>query len=466
MAAKVCQEITEWIEEQVSKPIEEWEERQEERCKNEKCKWWMLCLNKLVCWFVTILVKVVRWVVVTVGKWVTRTVCTVISVLVDVLVAVGKGLYEMGAGIVTWDWSRVWWGFVGILGGLVQGVVDIFRVITLGDTVDFIREEINRHRLRDYVRDLLHKRFARDPDGLAAALDAIGVDHGAFGLRIKGVATRTFVRSDRTDPDGGVPQLVQWHEDASLDIDIRKLAGYDYDSFWKRNRPEVDGADEDDIDAYIRDRGGKSFRIYAMSDSLLGGKASTAAERSRALGLMLELDTEEVEVTAAEDVRLSGSSAVQDEFNVDVLARHDERTDSATAIKELPAPIGGGVFGYRTSHIGYSSHLNDSVCLDGDPFPGSFTSGVSFQDLQPDLVFTYVLIHELGHYFGLCHVDGANRIMYTSNKDEAKTWWSWSLLPEYLWLEGRPRFVLDEAKRAWDYIVAGFPTEALTTRAH
>lgn len=35
-----------------------------------------------------------------------------------------------------------------------------------------------------------------------------------------------------------------------------------------------------------------------------------------------------------------------------------------------------------------------------------------------------------------------------------------------LLLGQQPRFVLDEAKRAWDYIVAGFPTEALTTRAH
>jgi hypothetical protein len=82
------------------------------------------------------------------------------------------------------------------------------------------------------------------------------------------------------------------------------------------------------------------------------------------------------------------------------------------------------------------------------------------------VVFKYVFAHELGHYFGLVHVDGAHRIMYTFNKDENKSMFTWWTVPELLFLEQQPRFVLDEAKRAWDYIVAGFPTEALTTRAH
>jgi hypothetical protein len=82
---RTCVEIHEWIEEQVERPIEEWEDRQEERCREERCKWWMLCLNKLFCWLVWVTVKVVRWVVVTVGKWVTRIVCTVVNVILDIV---------------------------------------------------------------------------------------------------------------------------------------------------------------------------------------------------------------------------------------------------------------------------------------------------------------------------------------------------------------------------------------------
>jgi hypothetical protein len=467
MAAEVCRDITEWIEEEISKPVEEWEERQEKRCKEKECNWWTLCLNKLVCWFVTYLVKVVRWVVVTVGKWVTRTVCTAISILVDLTIAVVTGLVDIVVGVVTWDWPRVWDGFVKILGGAIVAVLGAARVVFLIDTIDFIREEWAKAQLRDHVRDLLERRFARDPQALAAALEAIGVDHGAFGLRLKGTATRRYVRSDRVSDGGdGVPDLIRWHEASERGIDIRKLAGYDYDSFWKRGRPEVVGADEDEVDEYIRNRGGRSFRIYPMSESLLENKASVVAERARDLGLLYEFDLHETEVTAPQYVMLTGSSASQDDFNVDVLARHDETVDAASARKELSTPHGGAVFGYTGSFIGFSAHLDDATGVDGSPFPGDDTSGVSFMDRVPDVVFKYVFAHELGHYFGLVHVDGAHRIMYTFNKNEDTSMFTWWTIPELLLLEQQPRFVLDEAKRAWDYIVAGFPTEALTTRAH
>ncbi len=82
---RTCREIHEWIEEEIEQPIEEWEDRQEERCREESCNWWMLCLNKLFCWLVWVTVKVIRWVVVTVGKWVTRIVCTIVNFVLDVI---------------------------------------------------------------------------------------------------------------------------------------------------------------------------------------------------------------------------------------------------------------------------------------------------------------------------------------------------------------------------------------------
>lgn len=82
---RTCRELHEWIEEEIEQPIEEWEDQQKERCREEPCKWWMLCLNKLICWMVWISVKVIRWVTVTVGKWIVRTVCTIINVSLDVI---------------------------------------------------------------------------------------------------------------------------------------------------------------------------------------------------------------------------------------------------------------------------------------------------------------------------------------------------------------------------------------------
>ncbi|MDQ3582458.1 MAG: hypothetical protein M3495_13015 [Pseudomonadota bacterium] len=82
---RVCREVQEWVEEQIERPIEEWENRQEQRCRKEECNWWILCLNKLFCWLVWVAVKVVRWVVVTVGKWVARIVCEVVNFVLDVV---------------------------------------------------------------------------------------------------------------------------------------------------------------------------------------------------------------------------------------------------------------------------------------------------------------------------------------------------------------------------------------------
>src|SRR5690606_26451767 len=96
----------------------------------------------------------------------------------------------------------------------------------------------------------------------------------------------------------------------------------------------------------------------------------------------------------------------QDDYDIDVLGRVNERVDPVGAREDLPTPHAGTVFAYAGTLIGLSAHLDDATGVDGTPFPGSFTSGVSVRDRVPDLVYEYVLAHELGHYFGLTHVDG------------------------------------------------------------
>jgi hypothetical protein len=118
--AIVCREIQEWIEEQVEQPIEEWENRQEQRCREEDCNWWTLCLNKLFCWLVVVVVKVVRWVLVTVGKWVVRTVCEVVSLVLDIVGAIVSLVLSIPilGGIIrtVWNWLlEIVWRLVGLL---------------------------------------------------------------------------------------------------------------------------------------------------------------------------------------------------------------------------------------------------------------------------------------------------------------------------------------------------------------
>jgi hypothetical protein len=100
--ALVCTEITEWIEEEISKPIEEWEERQEKKCKDYP--WYDP--RGWVCWFVTYFVKVIRWIVVTVVTAVITIVCHVISDIIAIVFDALLFLGQLLKSLFTWGQVR------------------------------------------------------------------------------------------------------------------------------------------------------------------------------------------------------------------------------------------------------------------------------------------------------------------------------------------------------------------------
>ena len=187
MAHEVCNEIKEWIEEQVEQPVERWLDQLQQTCQQQSCNWWCLCCNKWLCWLVWIIVKVVVWIVVTVGKWVTHTVCELVADVVDVVISIVLGVVNIIGGIFTGNWPRVWDGLVTLVGGGLQGAIDIARTVFLGDTIAYIGDEINTSRLRDYVRAKLEAKYAGEE--LQAIKDALGVDYGTFGFRIRARAS-------------------------------------------------------------------------------------------------------------------------------------------------------------------------------------------------------------------------------------------------------------------------------------
>ena len=428
-----------------------------------------------MCWFVTIFVKVVRWVVVTVGKWVARTVCKLVATLVAIVSDVFTGLWDVIVGIVTLDWRRILDGLVKIGLGVVFGVVRLLRILLLGDTIDYIIGEINRARLRDYVRGLLEDKYSGDT--LHAIKDAIRLDHGAFGLRLDATGYRTVLDSQTVSlPDPTAPNLVVLHEAGA--INLRELCGFEFhEGFWNRKRyktlkkgvvvgggggGEFDNPiSEEDLDTYLSSRGasGPPFIVLAMRDGVRDDKLRTAEEKGRELGVMLSFDTDDVEVTEAGHIKHDGFDTTTfasslDRFLIDVIHRADKTGDDPGAIANLCHPVVVGIFRYTDSLRGLTATLRGSPC-------GLLTakaSGATFIDNRPDQIWKYVPIHELGHYFGLCHVDGLDRIMYSNRKN---SWWRPSVIPNWLYLKGEPYFTLGEAKAAWDYIVAHFSAQCL-----
>lgn len=151
-----CVEQQEWIEEEISKPVDEWVEKTEKKCK--KRHWYDP--RRWLCWLVTTLVKVVVWVIVKVGKWVVRTVCKVVGAVVNFIRDFFTGLWDVIVGIFTLDWRRIVDGIIQIVAGFIDFLFTILRVLFLLDTLDYIITEIQRGQLRAYVRTKLGFKYS------------------------------------------------------------------------------------------------------------------------------------------------------------------------------------------------------------------------------------------------------------------------------------------------------------------
>jgi hypothetical protein len=201
-----------------------------------------------------------------------------------------------------------------------------------------------------------------------------------------------------------------------------------------------------------------------MRDGVLKSNLRAAEDKGRQLGLRLSWKEDSKEVTEASHIVHRGFDTSQASpslvrFLVQVIGRTDRTANvpasEQAAVAELCHPVVVGVFKYTDTLRGIAASLAASSCQQRHD-----ASGATFIDNLPDDIWKYVPIHELGHCLGLCHVDGLDRIMVSSRENSL---WSWSILWNWC-VRGEPYFTLDEAKAAWDYIVANFAPECLGAR--
>jgi hypothetical protein len=230
--------------------------------------------------------------------------------------------------------------------------------------------------------------------------------------------------------------------------------------------------------------------IYAMSKGRQDSRIKAAQTKGRQLGLILSFDAKVKEVTDPLFInyRSTGSITIvgtpidcttrlkgQADYLVCELERHpdmnfvccdadfqrrDIMASPVEARHDLCKPIAVGVFSYPNNELsGYASNLIGTTGYGANDLPDSSTSGVSFRAQNPEEMRQWVLIHELGHYFGLTHVDGFDRLMTTGEEGQAE-WLTWQALPNTFW-HGGPRFIYTEAQRVWDFILTNFPAKCL-----
>jgi hypothetical protein len=515
--ARFCTEVTEWITEEISKPIEDWVETTEKKCK-KRSRWNPL---RWLCWLGTTLVKVVRWIVVTVVTAVITVVCHFVNDIFAISWNILKFLFNAFLALVTWDKCR-WKDAVSNLADTGIGIGFLIGDVLTRPIID----RVQTYRLRNFVGEQIDEKFGADSDVANAIKSKLGVSTGVFGYRLKVSTYRMFLDSEtRTPASGDVPNLIYLHQ-AQL-INLYEVAGFDRscavfsEGSWGQPMPttalktyvsgggidlfdsEPPGITREQLKEYIESRGsrGPAFYIFSMSDGMQKKSFRTAEELGRQLGLILTFDSKGKEVTdhryindyqtrvtgvINDDADCATSKKGQIPFLICEMGRHPQRTtgccDSNNKFNEfngnleaartdlcLPMVIGAFVVKEGKKRISGLAHCFVEIGGDvNDPSRGALCTGVSFTAKRPVEARRFVLIHELGHFFSLKHVSGLDRVMATDEDNEGDeedynllSWTNfWRVIPN-TFLHAGPRFVYAESERAWRMILANYPATCL-----
>ncbi len=460
MSHQECHDVGQWVSNNVTQQVE--------KCVEQDCNWWCLCCNKWLCFL--------AWVVVVVVTWVVTTVCEIVADVIDLVVNVIKGLVDIVVGIFTLDWSRIVAGFGEIIGGVIAFVLELLPIVLGLTFVGAFDDARKGWALRRFVRNLLTSTFGdKDPEGLQRMLDALGLNGGGFGFRLDALAQRSFVRSDFSSSEDGTPDLVGWVRDG---LDLKAVAGFNPPVWWSREWPELVGDNGDvtegDLDAYVAAGGRgervKQFSLFAMSDGDLQSRLDCADTHSSDVGLIFRWTKRDARLERSDEV-LVNRDAFANVLPNSPFNRAKLSTDPAQATADVAMPMVIGGFGFTDgTGMGISAHLTNCTCLEADDqgnttFFGDGITGTDIRYRKPDLAFKYTAIHELGHTFGLCHVSGLFRIMYTNAPGQKKSVWSWSSFWQYASHGLEAGFTLDEGKKVWEYIVANVAPARLQVRA-
>jgi len=252
--------------------------------------------------------------------------------------------------------------------------------------------------------------------------------------------------------------------------------------------PDPPEITRDQLKEYIDSRGAKGppFLILAMSTRMQNNRIKAAQTKGRQLGLILSFDAKLKEVTdpqfinyktraiVVEPIDCATKPKAQVDYLICELGRRPDtdfvccdaafqRTDVTAspdeALHDLCKPVAVGVFRYTDKQrSGYANNLIGTTGYDHN-LANSITSGVSFRAQIPEEIRQWVLIHELGHYFSLTHVDGFDRIMVSGEPGQGDVF-TWDSIPNTFW-HGGPRFIYTEAQRVWDFILTNFPADCL-----
>jgi hypothetical protein len=317
------------------------------------------------------------------------------------------------------------------------------------------RDVVERMQLEGVITGTINNAFGAGTPRATAAIARVGIGGAPMGLPYTAQALRMFLSSNDS-----VPDLRALHDAGT--INLHQLAGYASDCGRLINQPEgqVVYAGSDlrvsyaDLETFLALGPGSvpEFHVFAISRQRFRTHLEAARRKAHALGVDLFFPTiGSIRATLPEHLPLNcttttppGDLVQQDLFGTlgRVGAGDDlSRIPAISHFHYVPNAAGSEIFGL-------ASWFRPSA---DDPS----RSGVTYRNRTPDWAFRWVLVHEMGHYWGLNHLNragaerGLDEIMYTPTTGISV---GGGTVAEYLLLSGEARFTLDDARTAWEWM--------------
>ncbi|MCC6281807.1 MAG: hypothetical protein IT262_14460 [Saprospiraceae bacterium] len=544
-ARETCENIGQWVEEEVWQQVEDWVSREERRCREQDCNWWCACCNKWFCWIVTVLVRVLVWVLVTVVKWVVKLVCKIVvfiigtvielvlkvihrlvtfvvciftdpiqafktlwdlwndivdtvkdifdfitSILDDIIgiiedidkllsglgrtfcifgkemCAIFGAIFGFLRGILNWIRDIVEWirdtvdGLKDLISGILTlnlcditrglGIFNIVRVLASITKIPGIfyvgpREQISQAAVDEIIKNAIEQAFSDDPQRMERSKRRARLGGSPVGLPIRLDARRMAIHSSEF--------LRQLHREGVLNI--HAIAGRISDCEGKFVSTVYEGevvyrgtnttVSQSDIDTFLSDgpEAVAAFTVYPIKRSLFRRYLTTARRKGFQIGLNFTWGSIiDVAISESQFIPLGvepteDSEGISQRALFGIAGRPSENED-------LSIVLNIAIFGYKNpdTHGLTSWHRSRQF---------QSPSGVTFRTRFPEVAFQYVLIHEIGHYFGLNHEghETANFIMW-SPVEGTRDLGDPAL--EILFGSGGPNFTENDAREVWNWI--------------
>jgi hypothetical protein len=367
--------------------------------------------------------------------------CAILGGISDVLTAGGRLILTSGLAVLFF-WAPA-----------LAAVLLAIRA--LGAGASGVRDTVDRIRLEKVISDALSNAFGEDTERIERSIDKIGIGSGYMGLPFQADARRLYI-SSRTQ-EGDEISLRDLHNSGV--IDLYALAGYLSDCAGTFNEPvgEVVYAGTElrvsyaDLETYLNDDSTEAvgdvpeFRVYPIIRAHFQTHLELSRRKAPTIGVQLAYDIGELRASRTSDVPLQ--AGLDDDTAQQSLFERMGRTGTPEDdLAVIPA----------VSHFHY---IRGSDGANGEIF-GLTTwwrpsnkeigkSGVTYRNRKPEWVFSWVLIHEFGHYWGLDHREDRDlsEIMQRQNYDI-----NIKMLTEFLLLGGEPRFTHQDALDAWKWI--------------